>query len=320
MLLPKTYLVCMKEQERYRWWKPIVCFLLAGLLYAVFSVIAMFALGASGILSPFEVLMAQSGDLTTDDLMNEAMQLMTGSGLGIALLLVLVILLLPALWIAMNAARLGGFRTLSSVEGHLRWKRIGRLIVPVLLVFAIGNAAELAIACILSGEVPALSIPSLSYILAILVLVPFQSAAEEYAYRGFLMQTFGSWIPVAVIPLVLQALIFMGSHTYNIWGLLAILVFGLIGGILALQTGGLEASIAFHASNNICAFLFSALLGANALAADATPLDMALSVALDIVVFFVILHIAKKQGWLLGKDSQPAVPASEPAPQHMKQE
>ena len=52
MLLPKTYLVRMKEQERYRWWKPIACFLLAGFLFVVFMVLAMFALGASGMLPP----------------------------------------------------------------------------------------------------------------------------------------------------------------------------------------------------------------------------------------------------------------------------
>jgi membrane protease YdiL (CAAX protease family) len=315
MLLPKTYLVRMKEQERYRWWKPIVCFLLAGLLFVVFMAIAMFALGTSGVLSPFEVLIQDADSITTDELMEEAMNLMTGSGLGIAPLLGSIILLLPALWIAMKATRLGGFRTLSSVEGHLRWKRIGRLILPVLLVFALGNAAELAIASVLSSEIPAFSLPSLSYLLTILILVPVQSATEEYAFRGFLMQTFGSWIPIAVIPLVLQTVIFMGSHTYNIWGLLSILVFGLIAGVLALKTGGLEASIVFHATNNICAFLISAAVGANAMVAEATILDMAISIALDLAVFLVILHVAKKQGWLVDGTEEEHVPS---APRHMK--
>ncbi len=315
MLLPKTYLVRMKEQERYRWWKPIACFLLAGLLFVVFMALAMFALGASGMLSPFEVLLQDTDSLTADELMNEAMDLMTGSGHGIALLLGSVILLLPALWIAMNATRLGGLRTLSSVQGHLRWQRIGRLIVPVFLIFAVGNLAELAITCLLSGEMPAFSLPSLSYILTILILVPIQSATEEYVYRGFLMQSFGSWIPIAIIPLILQAVIFMGSHTYNIWGLLAILAFGLIAGILTLKTGGLEASIVFHAMNNICALLVSAAVGANAMAAEATILDMALSIALDLIVFFAILHIMKKKGWLIDGTEGENAPS---APQHMK--
>ncbi len=87
MLLPKTYLVRMKEQERYRWWKPIACFLLAGFLFVVFMVLAMFALGASGMLPPFEVLLQDTDSITADELMDEAMGLMTGRGLEIALLL-----------------------------------------------------------------------------------------------------------------------------------------------------------------------------------------------------------------------------------------
>ena len=315
MLLPKTYLVRMKEQERYRWWKPIVCFLLAGFLFALFTGIAFFAIGFSGAPSPIGVLLEQSETLAADELMQQGLESLAESGLGISLLLGSVILLLPAIWIAMNATRLGGFRTLSSVEGHLRWQRIGRLIVPVFLIFAVGNLAELAIICLLSGEMPAFSLPSLSYILAILILVPFQSATEEYAYRGFLMQAFGSWIPIAIIPLILQAVIFMGSHTYNVWGLISILVFGLIAGILTLKTGGLEASIVFHAMNNICAFLVSAAVGANAMAAEATILDMALSIALDLIVFFAILHIMKKKGWLIDGTEGENAPS---APQHMK--
>ena len=317
MLLPKTYLVRMKEQERYRWWKPIVAFLLACLLFVLFTGIAFFAIGFSGAPSPIGALLEQSETLTADELMQQGLESLAESGLGISLLLGSVILLLPAIWIAMNATRLGGLKTLSSVEGHLRWQRIGRLIVPVFLIFAVGNLAELAITCLLSGEMPAFSLPSLSYILMILILVPIQSATEEYAYRGFLMQSFGSWIPIAIIPLILQAVIFMGSHTYNIWGLLAILAFGLIAGILALKTGGLEASIVFHAMNNICAFLVSAAVGANAMAAEATILDMALSIALDLIVFFAILHIMKKKGWLIDGTERENAPS---APQHMKHE
>ena len=318
MLLPKTYLVRMKEQERYRWWKPIVAFLLACLLFVLFMGIVFFATGFSGVPSPIGALLEQSETLTADELMQQGLESLAESGLGISLLLGPVILLLPAVWIAMNATRLGGLKTLSSVEGHLRWKRIGRLIVPLLLVFAVGNAAELALGSILAEALPEFSVPSLSYILAILILVPFQSAAEEYAYRGFLMQAFGSWIPVTAIPLLLQALIFMGSHAYNVWGPISILAFGLIAGILALKTGGLEASIVFHAANNICALLIASLVGANAMAADAAILDMVLSIALDLIVFFIILHIAKKDGWLLGKDALDKTAAAELAPKHMK--
>lgn len=318
MLLPKTYLVRMKEQERYRWWKPIVAFLLACLLFVLFMGIVFFATGFSGVPSPIGALLEQSETLTADELMQQGLESLAESGLGISLLLGPVILLLPAVWIAMNATRLGGLKTLSSVEGHLRWKRIGRLIVPLFLVFAVGNAAELALGSILAEALPEFSVPSLSYILAILILVPFQSAAEEYAYRGFLMQAFGSWIPVTAIPLLLQALIFMGSHAYNVWGFISILAFGLIAGILALKTGGLEASIVFHAANNICALLIASLVGANAMAADAAILDMVLSIALDLIVFFIILHIAKKEGWLLGKDALDKTAAAELAPKHMK--
>jgi hypothetical protein len=73
--------------------------------------------------------------------------------------------------------------------------------------------------------------------------------------------------------------------------------FGLVAGFLVVRTGGLEASIAAHAANNVVTFVFAALtdsVGAS-LGADEAPWSL---VAVDIVKFvafgLVALWLARR--------------------------
>ncbi|WIB13968.1 CPBP family intramembrane glutamic endopeptidase [Curtobacterium sp. MCPF17_052] len=82
-------------------------------------------------------------------------------------------------------------------------------------------------------------------ILLVVLLVPFQAAAEEYVFRGFLMQTIGSWIPVravgAVVAVVVSTVLFAVLHVpngYNVWGILDVGSFGLVAAVIVLRTGG----------------------------------------------------------------------------------
>ncbi len=102
-------------------------------------------------------------------------------------------------------------------------------------------------------------------VVMVVVLVPFQGAAEEYIFRGFLMQTIGSWIPVrvvgTVVAVVVSTVVFALLHIpngYNVWGILDVGSFGLIAAIIVLRTGGLEATVLQHAFNNIMIFVLQA--------------------------------------------------------------
>jgi membrane protease YdiL (CAAX protease family) len=89
--------------------------------------------------------------------------------------------------------------------------------------------------------------------------VPLQAAAEEYIYRGLLMQAIGSWTKLPALAAVLSAIVFGVSHSYGVLGITAVGIQGLGFAFLAWYSRGLEASSAAHAANNLSVFIFSGL-------------------------------------------------------------
>ncbi|WIY83630.1 type II CAAX endopeptidase family protein [Propionimicrobium sp. PCR01-08-3] len=100
------------------------------------------------------------------------------------------------------------------------------------------------------------------WLLAIGLTAPLQAAGEEFLFRGYLLQVCGTvskspWLAVAI-----SAVIFAALHGSQNLPLLADrLAFGLLAGALVVLTGGLEASIAAHAVNNVFAFGYAAAAG-----------------------------------------------------------
>lgn len=112
--------------------------------------------------------------------------------------------------------------------------------------------------------------------LVIVFLVPFQSAAEEFVFRGWLMQAIGAYgsdraegrarrLRAALRSpwpaIVISAAVFVSAHGYTGWAMLDIFLFALMIGWLTIRTGGLEAAIALHVLNNLLAFLLPAATG-----------------------------------------------------------
>lgn len=102
-------------------------------------------------------------------------------------------------------------------------------------------------------------------ILAIIAvaLIPIQTSLEEYIFRGYLMQGFGTLAKNRWFPLLLTSLIFGLLHIANpeVEKLgYSIMVYyigtGLFLGIITLMDEGMELALGFHAANN----LFTALL------------------------------------------------------------
>jgi membrane protease YdiL (CAAX protease family) len=115
--------------------------------------------------------------------------------------------------------------------------------------------------------------------LVILFLVPFQSAAEEFMFRGWLIQAVGAYGPdnpdgpggrarwVRTIfrspwpGIVIGGAAFVSAHGYTGWALADVFLFAITVGWLTVRTGGLEAGIALHALNNLLAFMLPAATG-----------------------------------------------------------
>lgn len=101
------------------------------------------------------------------------------------------------------------------------------------------------------------------FLVAILLTSPLQAAAEEYFFRGYLLQALNTAAPRSpAFGLIGSATVFALLHgTQDIPLFVNRLAFGLLAGFLVLRTGGLEAGIAAHVVNNVVAFGYAALSG-----------------------------------------------------------
>ena len=79
--------------------------------------------------------------------------------------------------------------------------------------------------------------------LGALLIVPFQAAAEEFAFRALPMQVFGAWLRNPFWGILLPLPLFVVAHDYNAAGLLGVAAFALAAGVLVWRTGGIEAAI-----------------------------------------------------------------------------
>ena len=294
--LPKDYALGMKKQPKYKWYKPILAALLAIVFYAVFIFVVTLGITLLSILlgdaSVYQSLMSSgSGDNYMGfDGDNAGMLAISFLGIAVAI---------PAIGLAVKICGIGGFGSLTSVENKMRWKRIGAIFPVALLVSVCFIVVEVVLSLALGEDVGELRFPVIA-IVVIVICCPLQCAAEEYMCRGFLMQAFSSWIPIVVIPMILQALVFTVLHGYDALGLVSILVTGLITGYLTLKTGGLEAGICLHVANNVPAFILSAILVEQQISTSVDPISFAIDLTMNIIFLVVIYAVCKRKGYLIG--------------------
>ncbi|QEU91885.1 CPBP family intramembrane metalloprotease [Streptomyces kanamyceticus] len=213
-------------------------------------------------------------------------------------------LLLPVVLAAAHWAQRRPAGTLSSVTGRLRWGWLGRCALVGLPLVA-GSFGVMLLLPETGGAGPEgtewAGLGNFLLGLAMVcVLVPFQAAAEEYAFRGWLTQAVGAWCRSPWVAILPQALLFAAAHGWGTpWGFADLVVFGLVAGVLTVRTGGLEAAIGLHVLNNLLAMGVSAAI-AGALASDETAADMDwTAVAVDVVMLCayaaVVLWLARRR-------------------------
>ncbi|SIT70084.1 CPBP family intramembrane glutamic endopeptidase [Microbacterium sp. RU33B] len=239
-------------RRRTGWWTPLVVGLLGVALYLAMTGVAAVAVivatlsdpdGGSGILSLTEDVVF---DLTDP--------------LVIAVLLGSIALMLPAYVLAsliVNGRRVG---LVSSAAGRLRWGwMLGCAAAAVVVAVALTAVSMLlpAEAVDASGSVVAPEDNPQLWLtfLVLLLIVPLQAAAEEYVFRGYLMQSIGRWLRHPAFAILLPVPLFVAGHLYDPLGQASVAVFAIAAGWLTWRTGGLEAAIALHVVNNLMAFL-----------------------------------------------------------------
>lgn len=115
-------------------------------------------------------------------------------------------------------------------------------------------------------------------------------------FRGFLIQTFGSWFKILVLAIIIQAIIFAAVHGYNSLGVFEVFVSGLIMGVLAWKTNGIEVSSALHTANNLTIALF-VMFGLQSTTSTINPTDFIIGIVLDIILFVIMYFVGMKTQW-----------------------
>ena len=261
----------------YRWYRPVLAAVLAVVFYLVLSnafVLAVTAVlrvvaGADAVGRVYRALQADPLDASEP----LVMLLTLGS----------IVMMLPSVLLATRAAGLGGPGRLSSVAGRLRWGWLARCLVPAVVFMGLTVLLSSFAVPLLTGASiglgPVTTPPeALVWSLVVIVLlVPLQATAEEYAFRGFAMQALGSWIAWPAVAIVLPTIAFAAAHAYNPWGLADVAVFGVAAAWLTWRTGGLEAAIVAHVLNNVVLFVLLAPF-AGTPSSDGSPLGLAVTV------------------------------------------
>ncbi|HEV7932989.1 MAG TPA: CPBP family intramembrane glutamic endopeptidase [Actinomadura sp.] len=291
----------------HRWWRP-----LAGTLFAVaLGLVAMVAvmllsMVIAMLLGEDPLANAKSDQIFTSPIVDLGMQLVS---LG-----VLTPIVLLAAWLLQR--RPAG--SLSSVEGRLRGRWLiacaGLAVAACLLSYVASWGAFSVTGAEDTGQAGwagwTAFLPTAAMIL---LLVPFQAAAEEYVFRGWLLQAIASCTfetrtgrvgrTASVLfrtpwpAIVISALLFAAGHAYKGWALLDVFLFGIAAGWLAVRTGGLEASITLHVVNNLGAFMVPAATGelGNALRVTEVPWQAIVGTIVQLVAFAVLVLLSARR-------------------------
>ena len=146
----------------------------------------------------------------------------------------------------------------------------------------------------------------------VILLLPIQTSAEEYLFRGYLMQGIGVISGNRWLPLILTSLAFGLMHYANPeiakFGNIVYVFYigsGLFAGIMTLMDEGIELALGWHAANNMVAGLlvtadWTALQTHSLLKDISNPESIPLGeVLIPVLIFFpaILLIFANKYGW-----------------------
>lgn len=150
-------------------------------------------------------------------------------------------------------------RWLHSVQPGFRW----RFMLAALLLGLVVLGGLWAVSRIGQPWVFAPEQAALWWLLVIVLTSPLQAAAEEYFFRGYLIQALHTTASASPwFGVVGSAAVFALFHgTQNLPLFLYRFAFGVLAGVLVVKTGGLEAGIAAHIVNNVVAYTYAVLSG-----------------------------------------------------------
>ena len=304
---PGTPFHRLARTRLHRWWHPLVGTVMivavgVGLLVGLMLIAQITFLAATGELPepPADDETALIGNDVAD----------------LALSLIMIAIFLPVALLAAWSVQRRRPGTLSSVTGRLRWRWLliccGLAVLFCAVGFGMSLLAETTIDDPSGGDEHWVGwgdflLPAV----IILLLVPFQSASEEYIFRGWIQQAVGACTlensrrkaarALSVVlrtpwpGILIASVLFTGGHGYTGWGMLDIFGFAVVMGWMTVRTGGLEAAIALHVFNNLVAFMFSAAVGQLDIEQGAVPWQIVAADLVSITLYAVVVVLLARR-------------------------
>ena len=282
----RNYLTYPKQFSPYTWYKPILVTLIGiGFLLVFFIVLTIFglALAANQGYSSKEFFESMSGGYDGFD---------AYSPIGALMSLGSVVAFIPALMIANRLINSRPFSSYSSSRGGFNFVEFFKSLAAAIVFLGIPVTVYSLLTEVHTGIN---KFTALGFIICT-ILAPLQCVAEEYVFRGHLMQMFGSWIKIPVIPIILQTICFALAHPYNIVGVISVAILGLILGFCAYFTKGLEASSALHIVNNMVAFYLTGF-GIGKVSTDVDYGSLIFVTVCGGLYLAFMIFASKKLGW-----------------------
>lgn len=272
------YITFPRTFEKYRWYKPILVFIIATIVYVILQALIFVIFGQAYGFDNIFTLATQG---------YESLNSEVGSYIGY----LSVAIFIPSLYIASLIVRDRPFSSYSSSRGGWNWKLFFKSLTIPLAVYII---YEIITALIYGQKGP--NTLTLTFFIICMIIVPLQCIGEEYIMRGLVMQTFGSWFKIPVLAIVLQSIVFTSLHPYSILGVIGVFIQGICLGFLTWRSNGLEASSAIHSVNNLISAYFVAL-GFEVSSSVITPYDFASTIFVSVISTLLLYYIGTKKGW-----------------------
>lgn len=271
--------------EKYKWYKPLISLVLVLIVYFVFQII---------LLVVFNFIYGES---VINGILFGGYETLNTSDASVYFSYISIAVFIPAIYIASKIVRDRPFSSYASSRGGWNWKLYFKCLLIPLAVYIIVNVISIPF-----DNNPKTSTSQVSLITMVLslILIPLQCIAEEYVFRGALMQALGSWFKIPILAIVIQAIIFALLHSYDALGVISIAISGVVYGLLAWRTNGIEAGAAIHSINNLMGFYIVAL-GLGSISSKVSLTEFIVDVALTLISAAALYYIGNKKGWFSEK-------------------
>ena len=265
----------------YRWYRPILASILFVIFYLVLDVALVIAAGIWQDVDLNGIIDMVMGGYDSFDVYTP---------LGVVVTLGGVAVMIPALAVANKIAGGRTFKSYESSRGGWSFNIFFKCLILAFIFVAI----PVAVYEIFIDKGTGVFRFTKEGLILLTIIGPMQCIAEEYVFRGLLLQTFGSWFRFPPLAILLSSAAFAGLHPYNKYGVIEIFISGLIFCIIAWLSHGIEACSAMHIANNMTVF-YCAGAGFGEISSNVDLKSLIFSASVS-AVFLIVMIFCKAFG------------------------